>query len=90
MKVSQALYKYAIEMHCLTPSKFEDNSVEKALLQQGNAFTGEYDDMKFLANPMVNMSLVVGGEGDEVKDKKIIYQNQYVMNDMKIIIMNKN
>ena len=57
--------------------------VEKVLLQQGNAFTGEYDDMKFLANPMVNMSLVVGGEGDEVKDGMIIYQNQYVSTHFK-------
>ena len=36
------------------------------LLQHGNSFTDEYDDMKFLANPMVNMSLVVGGQGEEV------------------------
>ena len=43
-----------------------------------------------MANSMVNMSLVVGGEGDEVKDKKIIYQNQYVMNDLKMIIMNND
>ena len=36
------------------------------MLQHGNSFTDEYDDMKFLANPMVNMSLVVGGQGEEV------------------------